>query len=166
MENLTLKKIEEKFADSIIETIEFREELTLVIRRETLIEVCQFLKNDPDLKYDFLSDICGVDFLEREKRFDVVYNLYSIPNRWRVRLKVNLAEDESVDSLTSLWDAANCLEREAYDMFGIKFDNHPDLKRILMPDDWVGHPLRKNFPLTKEEITFSHNKDKPPRIVE
>jgi len=166
MENLTLKKIEEKFADSIIETIEFREELTLVIRRETLIEVCQFLKNDPDLKYDFLSDICGVDFLEREKRFDVVYNLYSIPNRWRVRLKVNLAEDESVDSLTCLWDAANCLEREAYDMFGIKFDNHPDLKRILMPDDWVGHPLRKNFPLTKEEITFSHNKDKPPRIVE
>jgi len=166
MENLTLKKIEEKFADSIIETIEFREELTLVIRRETLIEVCQFLKDDPDLKYDFLSDICGVDFLEREKRFDVVYNLYSIPNRWRVRLEVNLAEDESVDSLTSLWDAANWLEREAYDMFGIKFDNHPDLKRILMPDDWIGHPLRKDFPLTKEEITFSHNKDKPPRIVE
>ena len=166
MENLTLKKIEEKFADSIIETIEFREELTLVIRRETLIEVCQFLKDDPDLKYDFLSDICGVDFLEREKRFDVVYNLYSIPNRWRVRLEVNLAEDESVDSLTSLWDAANWLEREAYDMFGIKFDNHPNLKRILMPDDWIGHPLRKDFPLTKEEITFSHNKDKPPRIVE
>ena len=166
MENLTLKKLKEKFPAFIVEIIEFRGELTFIIRKESLIEVCQFLKNDPELKYDFLSDICGVDFLGREKRLEVVYNLYSIPNRWRVRLEVNLAEDESVDSLTSLWDAANWLEREAYDMFGIKFDNHPDLKRILMPDDWIGHPLRKDFPLTKEEITFSHNKDKPPRIVE
>lgn len=166
MENLTFKKLKEKFLDSIVEIIEFRGGLTFIIRKESLIEVCQFLKDDPDLKYNFLSDICGVDFLEREKRFEVVYNLYSIPNRWRVRLKINLAEDEHVKSLTSLWDSANWLEREAYDMFGVKFDNHPDLKRILMPDDWIGHPLRKDFPLTKEEITFSHNKDKPPKIVE
>jgi len=166
MENLTLKKLKEKFPGSIVEIIEFRGELTLVIKKESLIDICQFLKDDPDLVYNFLSDICGVDFSERGKRFEVVYNLYSIPNRWRVRLKVNLAEDESCASLTSLWEAANWLEREAFDMFGIKFDNHPDLKRILMPDDWIGHPLRKDFPLTKEEITFSYNKDKPPRIVE
>jgi NADH-quinone oxidoreductase subunit C len=166
MENLILKKLKEKFADSIVEIIEFRGELTVLIGKESLMGVCQFLKNDSELKYNFLSDISGVDFLGREKRFEVVYNLYSIPNRWRVRLKVNLAEDESVDSLTSLWDAANWLEREAFDMFGIKFNNHPDLKRILMPDDWIGHPLRKDFPLTKEEVTFSHNKDKPSRIVE
>ena len=163
---MTLKKLKEKFPAFIVEIIEFRGELTFIIRKESLIEVCRFLRDDDELRCDFLSDICGVDFPEREKRFEVVYNLYSIPNRWRVRLKVNLAEDESVDSLTSLWDAANWLEREAYDMFGIKFDNHPDLKRILMPDDWIGHPLRKDFPLTKEEITFSHNKDKPLRIVE
>jgi NADH-quinone oxidoreductase subunit C len=94
-----------------------------------------------------------------------VYNLYSLPFRWRVRLKIRVAEGESVPSLTPIWHTANWHEREVYDMFGVKFDNHPDLQRILMPDDWVGHPLRKDYPLMFEEVTFTHNKDKPPRII-
>lgn len=166
MEGITLKKLKAKFSNSILETTEFREELTFIIKKEDLIRVCQFLKSDPDLKYNFLSDVCGVDFPEKEKRFEVVYNLYSVPNRWRVRLKIRIGEGESVPSATSVWSAANWMEREVYDMFGVKFDNHPDLRRILMPDDWVGHPLRKDFPLTKEEITFSYNKDKKPEILE
>lgn len=150
----------------ILEIIEFRGELTFIIKKENLIKVCQFLKSDPELKYNFLSDVCGVDFPQKEKRFEVVYNLYSVPNRWRVRLKVRVREGESVPSATSVWSAANWMEREVYDMFGVKFENHPDLRRILMPDDWVGHPLRKDFPLTREEITFSYNKDKKPKIFE
>jgi len=166
MDNTTLEKLKEKFSDLILEVIEFRGELTFIIKKEDLIKVCQFLKSDPELKYNFLSDVCGVDFPEKEKRFEVVYNLYSVPNRWRVRLKVRVREGESVPSVTSVWSAANWMEREVYDMFGVKFENHPDLRRILMPDDWVGHPLRKDFPLTKEEITFGYNKDEKPEILE
>ena len=94
-----------------------------------------------------------------------MYNLYSLPFRWRVRLKIRVAEGESVPSLTPIWQTANWHEREVYDMFGVKFDNHPDLQRILMPDDWIGHPLRKDYPLMFEEVAFTHNKDKPPRII-
>ncbi len=166
MDNTTLEKLKEKFSDLILEVIEFRGELTFIIKKEDLIKVCQFLKPDPELKYNFLSDVCGVDFPQKEKRFEVVYNLYSVPNRWRVRLKVRVREGESVSSVTSVWSAANWMEREVYDMFGVKFENHPDLRRILMPDDWVGYPLRKDFPLTREEITFSYNKDKKPEILE
>ena len=166
MENFTLKKLQDRFGDSIKEVIEFRGELTAVIQKDALLEVCGFLKDDPDLRYDFLSDVCGVDFPEREKRFEVVYNLYSIPNRWRVRLKINVGESESIPSVTPIWEGANWPEREVFDMLGIEFENHPDLTRILMPDDWVGHPLRKDFPLTKEEVTFTHNQHKPPKRVE
>ena len=166
MENFTLKKLQDRFGDSIKEVIEFRGELTAVIQKDALLEVCGFLKDDPDLRYDFLSDVCAVDFPEREKRFEVVYNLYSIPNGWRVRLKINVGGNESVPSVTSIWEGANWPEREVFDMFGIEFENHPDLTRILMPDDWVGHPLRKDFPLTKEEVSFTHNQHRPPKRVE
>ncbi len=166
MENLTLKTLKEKFSNSILDVIEFREELTIIIKKEDLLKICDFLKNDPDLQYNFLSDVCGVDYPEKKKRFEVVYNLYSIPKRWRVRLKINVEQGESIPSVTSIWEGANWPEREVFDMFGIKFDKHPDLTRILMPDDWVGHPLRKDFPLTKEEISFSHNRGRPPKIVE
>jgi NADH-quinone oxidoreductase subunit C len=166
MKNLTSEKLRERFSDSILDIIEFRGELIIIIKKEALLGICDFLKTDPDLQYDFLSDVCGVDYPEKEKRFEVVYNLYSIPNRWRVRLKINVGEDESVPSVTSIWSSANWHEREVFDMFGVKFDNHPDLKRILMPDDWVGHPLRKDFPLTREEVTFTHNKHRPPKRIE
>ena len=166
MENPTLRKLKEKFPDSIKEVIEFRGELTIVIEKGALLTICDFLKNDPDLQYNFLSDVTAVDYPERGKRFEVVYNLYSIPKRWRIRLKVNVEEEESVPSITSIWEGANWAEREVFDMFGIRFDDHPDLTRIVMPDDWVGHPLRKDFPLTREEVTFSNNKNRPPKMVE
>jgi NADH-quinone oxidoreductase subunit C len=165
MKNFTLEKLKTKFADSIQDVIEFRGELTLIIAKGALLEICDFLKNDPDLQYNFLSDVTAVDYPEREKRFEVVYNLYSVPKMWRVRLKVNIGEKEIIPSVTSIWSAANWLEREVFDMLGIEFENHPDLSRILMPDDWKGHPLRKDFPLTKEEVTFTHNQHQPPKRI-
>jgi NADH-quinone oxidoreductase subunit C len=105
-----------------------------------------------------------VDYPERRPRFDVVYNLYSVSKSHRIRLKVRVDDGESVPSVTSVWSTANWHEREVFDMFGIRFDGHPDLRRILMPEDWEGHPLRKDFPLTKEEVMFNYNKDRPPRI--
>jgi NADH-quinone oxidoreductase subunit C len=164
MENLTLKKLKENFSDSILEVVEHRSQLSLTIKKENLLLICKFLKDEPELKYNFLSDVCGVDYPQREKRFEIAYNLYSLAFRWRIRLKIKIAEGESILSVTPIWSGANWLEREVYDMFGVKFDNHPDLRRILMPDDWEGHPLRKTYPLTTEEVTFSHNKDKPPAI--
>lgn len=165
MDNLTLKKLKENFASLILEVVEYKDQLSLTIKKEDLLLICRYLKDEPELKYNFLSDLCGVDYPKREKRFDVVYNLYSLPFGWRIRLKIRVAEGESVSSLTPIWQTANWHEREVYDLFGVKFDNHPDLQRILMPDDWVGHPLRKDYPLMFEEVAFSHNKDKPPRII-
>lgn len=165
MEDLILKKLKERFAQSILEVAEFRKELTIVVRKEDIIQICQFLKDDPEFSFNFLSDLCAVDWLGRKPRFDVVYNVYSISKNHRVRLKVRVDEGENVPSVTAVWSTANWHEREAFDMFGIKFEGHPDLRRILMSEDWEGHPLRKDFPLTREEVTFNYNKDRPPKII-
>ena len=165
MNDIILKKLEERFAESVLEVGEFREELTLIVRKEDIVQICQFSRDDPELDFNFLSDLCGVDWPERKPRFDLVYNLYSISKNHRVRLKVRVEDGESVPSVTSVWSTANWHEREVFDMFGIRFEGHPDLSRILMSEDWEGHPLRKDFPLTKEEVTFNYNKDRPPRIV-
>ena len=164
MENLVLTRLKEKHPDSILESAEFRGELTLVVKRDDIVPVCRFLRDDAELSFNFLSDLTAVDRSGREPRFDVIYHLYSLDKKHRLRLKVKAGEAESVPSVTSVWSNANWFEREVFDMFGIGFDGHPDLRRILMPDDWVGHPLRKDFPLTKEEVMFSHNKNRPPRI--
>ena len=165
MNDIILKKLKERFAESVLEVGEFRGELTLIAGKEDIVQICQFLRDDPELDFNFLSDLCGVDWPERKPRFDLVYNLYSISKNHRVRLKVRVEDGESVPSVTSVWSTANWHEREVFDMFGIRFEGHPDLRRILMSEDWEGHPLRKDFPLTKEEVMFSHNKDRPPRIV-
>jgi len=165
MENIILKKLKEKFTESILEVAEFRDELTVIVRKDDIIQICQFLRDDPELHFNFLSDLCGVDWLERKPRFDLVYNLYSVPKNHRVRLKIRVDDSEDVPSVTSVWATANWHEREVFDMLGIKFEGHPDLRRILMPEDWEGHPLRKDFPLTKEEVMFNYNKDRPPGIV-
>ena len=147
MKNLAKEKLKEKFSDSIQDVIEFRGELTIVIEKDALLEICSFLKEDANLHYDFLSDLTAVDYPERGRRFEVVYNLYSILKKWRVRLKTSVGEEETVPSVTSIWASANWPEREVFDMFGIVFDGHPDLRRILMPDDYTDFPLRKEFPL-------------------
>ena len=144
--NRAVVKLKERFADSILESREFRGEVTVTVKKERILEILRCLRDD--LRYNFLTDVTAVDYLGRDDRFMVVYNLYSIPNKDRIRLKAPVSEaDCSIDSATSLWNTANWLEREAYDLMGINFRNHPNLVRILMTDDWVGHPLRKDYPL-------------------
>ena len=165
MENLISTKLKEKFPESTLEIAEFRGELTIVVKKEDMVPLCTFLRDDPDFSFNFLSDLCGVDYLGRKPRFDVVYHLYSLENNHRLRLKVKVEKGESVPSLTCVWNTANWHEREVFDLFGITFDGHPDLSRILLPEDWEGYPLRKDFPLTREEVMFSHNKNRPPKIT-
>jgi NADH-quinone oxidoreductase subunit C len=120
---------------------------TLIVERDRLLDVLRALRDDPGTAFDVCSDVTAVDWPPRPARFDVVYCLYSTRDRRRVRLKVRAAEGETVPSITSLWPAANWLEREVFDMFGVRFEGHPDLRRILMPDEWQGHPQRKDYPL-------------------
>ncbi len=121
---------------------------TVIVAAPRLLEVARHLRDAPDAAFDFCSDITAVDWPPRApRRFDVVYCLYSIRLRHRVRMKVRTGDNEPISSVTALWPAANWLEREVFDLFGIRFDGHPDLRRILMPDEWQGHPQRKDYPL-------------------
>ena len=134
-------KLVERFADAVQEVSAAHGEVTLVVSREQIVDICRWLKDDPDFRYDLLMDMAGIDYLGREPRFEVVYHLYSIPHNRRLRLKVRVAES-----------TANWHEREAFDMLGIRFADHPDLRRIYMPDDYPGHPLRKDFPTLGPEV--------------
>ena len=120
---------------------------TIIVPADRLIEAATFLRDDPESAFDFCSDVTASDYPHRPQRFDVIYCLYSTRHRHRVRLKVHAAEDQPVPSVTGLWPAANWLEREVYDLFGVNFTGHPDRRRILMPEDWQGHPQRKDYPL-------------------
>jgi len=125
-----------------------RAEFTIVLKRPAVREACAILRDDRELQFNFLADITGVDWYPNEPRFEVVYHLLSIPRRERLRLKVRLAgDDPSLESITSVWPSANFFEREIYDLFGVRFSGHPNLRRIMMPEDWEGHPLRKDYPV-------------------
>lgn len=144
----TLGKLSKQFGSSVLESNEFRGELTVVVSADKIVDVCRFLKEDPDLRFDLLADLFGLDMYTPVKRFGVVYNLYSLKNHHRIRLKVFVEETHPyVQSVTGVWSTANWHERETFDMFGIIFDGHPDLRRIYMPDEFEYHPLRKDFPL-------------------
>ncbi|WP_041246211.1 NADH-quinone oxidoreductase subunit C [Geotalea uraniireducens] len=144
--NRAVIKLREKFASSILEVKEFRGEVTVIVRKEDIVALCKFLKEE--LRYNLLTDVTAVDYLGKDPRFMVVYNIYSIPNKDRLRIKAPVTEGEcTIDTVCGVWTTANWLEREAYDLMGIIFKNHPDLRRIMMTDDWVGHPLRKDYPL-------------------
>jgi NADH-quinone oxidoreductase subunit C len=145
--NLAIKKLQEKFPNSILEVKAFRSEVTVTVVKKEVLDICKFLHSDPDLQYHLLTDLCGVDFFPETPRFEVVYHLYSIKNNQRLRLKTKVGESESVSSVESVWKVANWYEREAYDLFGITFENHPDLRRIMLWDGYEGHPLRKDFPV-------------------
>jgi NADH-quinone oxidoreductase subunit C len=124
-------KLKARFADAVQEASEAHGELTLVVSREQIVDICRFLKDDSDLRYNMLMDVAGVDYLGREPRFEVVYHLYSIPHNSRLRLKVRLPEsDLIISSVTSVWSTANWHEREAFDMLGFRFAEHPVLRRI------------------------------------
>ncbi len=123
-------------------------ELTITIRREDLLKVMKFLKDDANCQFLTLLDVCGVDYPDDEERFEIVYHMLSMTHNNRIRVKLRTDEDTPVDSLTSLFNAANWWEREVWDMFGVAFNDHPDLRRILSDYGFEGHPLRKDFPLT------------------
>jgi NADH-quinone oxidoreductase subunit C len=143
-----IEKLNIKYADAVLEANEFRSELTIIISKEHIVEVCRFLKEDEELAFDLLADLCGIDMNTQENRFGVIYNLYSLKNKHRIRLKTFTEEENpKVPTVTGVWGTANWHERETYDMFGIIFEGHPDLRRIYMPDEFEFHPLRKDFPL-------------------
>lgn len=143
----SIAKLKENYPNSLLEVLTFRGEITVRIPKQYLYEICRFLHSNPELQYHMLTDLCGVDLFPNIPRFEVVYLLYSFKLNHRLRLKVNVREGESVPSVESIWKAANWLEREVYDLFGITFENHPDLRRILLWDGYEGHPLRKDFPV-------------------
>jgi len=154
----TVAALQAKFPDAIAEVVEFRGETTVVVKPESIVAVCRFVKDDPELNYNYLVDLAGVDYYPEEPRFAISYIPFAMAANARVRLKVYLPGDEpQLDSVTAVWRNADWYEREAFDMLGIKFTNHPDLRRILMPADWVGHPHRKDYPLGYEEVQFSFN---------
>jgi NADH-quinone oxidoreductase subunit C len=144
-ENLTVRKLRERFPGAVLSTKSFRNETTILVQAGEIVRASRYLKEDPDLRYDFLSDLTAVDRFHDHPRFDLVYHLYSLQFKRRIRLKVRVEEGELVPSVTSVWSTANWHEREVYDMFGIGFEGHPDLRRILMPEGWEGHPLRKDY---------------------
>jgi NADH-quinone oxidoreductase subunit C len=134
---------------AVIEQVKFdRDEISIHIERSSIREACALLRDDPACPFNFLSDVTCVDWYPSEPRFEVIYQLLSIPQKERVRLKVRLSGDSpAVESVTSVWPAANFFEREVYDLFGIRFTGHPYLRRIQMPENWEGHPLRKDYPV-------------------
>ena len=120
---------------------------TVIVPAERLIDVTTFLRDDPTCAFNYCSDVTAVDWPPRAKRFDVIYCLYSVRLRHRVRIKVRAGEGDAIPSVTGVWPAANWLEREVWDQFGVNITDHPDRRRILMPDEWQGHPQRKDYPL-------------------
>jgi NADH-quinone oxidoreductase subunit C len=150
--------------NEIITSRKFRDESTVIVRKEQIVNICALLRDHPDTRYNFLSDLTCVDLLNIKgntaPRFEIVYNLYSLTTfkRFRVKAQVEFENGEAhINTVESVWPAANWLEREVYDLFGVTFDHHGDLRRIQMPDDWIGHPLRKDFPLGGETVEFSFN---------
>lgn len=151
---MILERIKEKFLDDVYETHEFRGDLVAVVNKAIIRDLAKFLKDDPALDFNLLMDLTAVDYLwqERIPRFDVVYHFYSLAKNHRLRVKASVDEkDLETDSLTPLWPIADWFEREVWDMFGIKFKGHPDLKRILMYEEFQGYPLRKDYPLAKRQ---------------
>jgi len=132
-----------------VEGVKFdRDEMSIYIERSYIREACALLRDDLKCPFNYLSDVTCVDWYPSEPRFEIVYHLLSIPNKERVRLKVRLKGDSpALESITSVWPAANYFEREVFDLFGVRFTGHPYLRRLLMPEDWEGHPLRKDYPV-------------------
>ena len=149
-------EIRERFPDEVLSSGSTFGQTWAVIRREKADNICRYLKEDPDIKMDYLIDVTAVDWKPKTPRFEVVYHLHSIAHGHSLRLKVPVEEEDAwVPTVSTVWRTANWHERETFDLFGIKFEGHPDLRRILMPDDWEGHPLRKDYPLEGREWKFT-----------
>ena len=154
-------KLKERFPEEVLDVREFRGQVSVTVRKGRILEICRFLHDDPDLYLDYLVDLCGVDYLgKKENRFEVVYHLYSIRHRHALRLKAEVPErDVRIDSVMPVWVGVSWHERECYDMFGIVFAGHPDPRRVLLPEDWEGYPLRKDYPMKGPDKEWSGFED-------
>lgn len=143
------------------EFYEFRGDVTLVVKPAHIVEVCRFCRDLAELQFDMFSGVSGVDYYPDSPRFALVYHLYSLRNNLSIELKAYVEDDDepSIDSVIEVYPTANWFEREIMDMFGVTVNNHPDPRRILNPEDWEGHPLRKDYPLGYETVQFSFNFD-------
>lgn len=152
MSKKALKLVTKKFKKSIIDTHDRFGNYTAIVDKAAIRDICLFCREDDKLKFDLMADLTAVDYLQRKPRFEVVYNLYSIELKHRLRLRVPIEEgDETIDTVCDIWRAANWAEREVWDMYGIRFDGHPDLRRILMYEEFEGHPLRKDYPIQQSQ---------------
>lgn len=155
MTSYLVETVRSKFPDAVLETHSFRGDETVVVKNEALADVAAFLRDS--LGFDMLMDLTAADYLPREPRFELVCHFYSTRHNYRLRLKCPVGgEQPSAASLTPLWPGANWFEREVWDMYGIRFEGHPDLRRVLMYDGFEGHPLRKDYPLKKRQPRIAH----------
>lgn len=153
--SLVLEKLSSRFGAAILATHSDFGDDTAIVDRGKILEICTFLRDDADLRFSLAVDVTGVDYIDETPRFEVVYHLYSVEKKIRVRVKARVpADDPTIDSVAGVWAGLNWYEREAFDMYGIRFNNHPDLRRILLPETFVGHPLRKDYPKKKRQPTI------------
>nr|HID59361.1 NADH-quinone oxidoreductase subunit C [Desulfobacterales bacterium] len=146
--NSVASRIKQIFPDVFLEYQSFRDQETIIVKRDRIKELMTFLRDEPGLEFRYLADLTAVDYLQKRPRFMIVYHLYSHKEKRILRIKVPLEEEDPyIDSVTSIWSTANWHERECFDLFGIRFVGHPDLRRILLPSDLEGHPLRKDYPV-------------------
>ena len=160
----SISKLRERFPQSVLDVGQFRGETVIVVRAAEILPICRFLRDDPDQAYDLCLFVSAIDQLDLglSPRFEAVYQLYSLKHQRRLRLKTPLSGDPpTVDSVSSVWPAADWHEREVFDLFGIHFRDHPEMRRIMLPHDWVGHPLRKDYALGGEPVQFTVNPDDP-----
>ena len=148
-----IDRINSKYKGVILDSHDFRGDQTITVQKNALIELFKCLRDDPELDFKFLMDLTVVDYLNRKDcRFEVVYHFYSLKHNHRLRVKVPVSEDDcTIDSVSSLWKTANWYEREVWDLYGIKFNGHPDMRRILLYEEFKGHPLRKDYPINKRQ---------------
>lgn len=150
--SVTLNRLAERFPGSIIDTHSHRGDDTAVVKREDIRAICAFLREDEGLLYNFMMDLTAVDYLGQEPRFEVVYHLYSLKYNRRVRIKARVPESDCfIDSVVPVWPCANWFEREVFDLYGVSFNDHPEMRRILLYEGFEGHPLRKDYPIKKRQ---------------
>lgn len=155
---LVTEKVKAAFPDAVVDVVDFRGERTLVVEATQVKEICRLLFDDEDLQYKLLEDIVGDDLLPEFPRFAVNYHLYSLPNNHRIRLRAPVEDpEEGPETVADVWPIATWLEMEVWDLMGIRFKGNDSLRRLFMPEDWQGHPLRKDYPLGYEEVQFSFN---------
>ncbi len=153
-------KLQRELGESVLSVEEFRGQTSVTLDRETIVNACQILRDDPDLDFNFLAALTAVDYWPSEPRFKIVYQLYSLANKEFIGLRVLLSgESPEISTIENIYPNANWHEREVFDMFGVTFKDHSDQRRIIMPYDWEGHPLRKDYPLGYEEVQFTFNFD-------